>query len=55
MGTMLALPVYIFCYGSVTFLVYRRLSSERNLGVSLQYQLPLDSGLALSVEAAGNS
>lgn len=38
-------PVDFICCGAVTFLVYRRLNTEQNLSVSLQYQLPLDSSL----------
>lgn len=34
-----------YCYETVILLVYRRLNTERNLSVSLQYQLPLDSSL----------
>lgn len=34
-----------YCYETVILLVYRRLNTEWNLSVSLQYQLPLDSSL----------
>lgn len=47
-GIMSKLHQYIpYCYKTVTLLVYRRLNTEQNLSLSLQYQLPLDSSLCL--------